>query len=381
MSEKVLIVDDDLETLRLVGLMLQRQGFQIVAANNGTQAMGMARTEKPAIIVLDIMMPDIDGYEVTRQLRKDPDTSNIPIILFTAKSQTEDKLTGYEAGADDYLTKPIHPAELVAKIKKLLEIGRSRETTSNIHGYTIGVLAAKGGSCVSTVTLNLALTHHLKTKEENIAAELRPSQGTWALEMGFPNPEGLNNLLRMKPIELTVQRVQEQLTPTTRGIKLLMASYKPKDAELISAGLALTEIVQRLSQIGSTVFLDIGTGFIPNIEKIASFCDEIILLIEPNPLSVNRSKLLMDMLIELSFGKSKFLTIVQCNRVGAAIQMTNPQMVDVLKQPIIHLIPPVPEQAFNAFSKSIPLIELQPNSLHNQQYEKIIDAIIEHKKK
>ncbi len=218
MSEKVLIVDDDLETLRLVGLMLQRQGFQIVAANNGTQAMGMARTEKPAIIVLDIMMPDIDGYEVTRQLRKDPDTSNIPIILFTAKSQTEDKLTGYEAGADDYLTKPIHPAELVAKIKKLLEIGGSREATPNVHGYTIGVIAAKGGSCVSTVTLNLALTYHSKTKEENIAAELRPSQGTWALEMGFPNPEGLNNLLRTKPNELSVQRVQEQLTPTTRGI-------------------------------------------------------------------------------------------------------------------------------------------------------------------
>ncbi len=160
-----------------------------------------------------------------------------------------------------------------------------------------------------------------------------------------------------------------------------MASYKPKDAELISSGLALTEIVQRLSQIGSTVFLDIGTGFLPNIEKIVSSCDEIILLIEPNPLAVNRSRLLLDLLMELSFGKSKFLTIVQCNRVGAAIQMTNPQMVDVLKQPIIHMIPPVPEQAFNAFSKSIPLIELQPNSLHNQQYEKLVDSIIDHKKK
>jgi pilus assembly protein CpaE len=381
MSEKVLIVDDDLETLRLVGLMLQRQGFQIVAANNGTQAMGMARTEKPAIIVLDIMMPDIDGYEVTRQLRKDPDTSNIPIILFTAKSQTEDKLTGYDAGADDYLTKPIHPAELVAKIKKLLEIGRSRIATSNIRGYTVGVLAAKGGSCVSTVALNLALAYHQKTKEEIIAAELRPSQGTWALEMGFPNPEGLNNLLRTKPNELTTQLIQNQLTPTTRGIKLLMASYKPKDAELISSSLAFTEVVQRLTQLGSTVFLDIGTGFLPNFEKIASSCNEIILLIEPNPLSVNRSRLLVDLLVELGFGKSKFLTIVQCNRVGAAIQMTNPQMVDVLKQPIIHLIPPVPEQAFNAFSKNIPLIELQPNSLHNQQYEKIVDSIIEHKKK
>ncbi|PKN89906.1 MAG: hypothetical protein CVU45_05265, partial [Chloroflexi bacterium HGW-Chloroflexi-7] len=72
MTEKILIVDDDVETLRLVGLMLQRQGYQIVAANNGTQAISMARAEPPDLIILDVMMPDMDGYQVTTELRKDP---------------------------------------------------------------------------------------------------------------------------------------------------------------------------------------------------------------------------------------------------------------------------------------------------------------------
>jgi len=120
MADKILIVDDDLETLRLVGLMLQRQGYEILAANNGNQALLQARSEKPDLIVLDVMMPEMDGFQFSQQLRKDPDVGNIPILMFTAKGQVDDKVAGYEAGADDYLTKPVHPAELVAISKPCL---------------------------------------------------------------------------------------------------------------------------------------------------------------------------------------------------------------------------------------------------------------------
>jgi DNA-binding response OmpR family regulator len=109
MAEKILIVDDDLDTLRLVGLMLQRQGYEIVAANSGEQAVTMAQGENPELILLDVMMPDMDGVEVTRRLRAEPSTRDIPIIMFTAKTQVEDKILGFEAGADDYLTKPTQP--------------------------------------------------------------------------------------------------------------------------------------------------------------------------------------------------------------------------------------------------------------------------------
>src|SRR5512140_759641 len=120
MPEKILIVDDDVDTLRLVGLMLQRQGYQITAATNGEQGLEKAFQERPDVILLDVMMPDMDGYEVTRRLRKNPVTATTPILLFTAKTQLDDKVAGFEAGADDYLTKPTHPAELQAHIKALL---------------------------------------------------------------------------------------------------------------------------------------------------------------------------------------------------------------------------------------------------------------------
>jgi DNA-binding response OmpR family regulator len=378
MADKVLIVDDDLETLRLVGMMLQRQGYQIVAASNGTQALGMARTEKPVVIILDIMMPDLDGYEVTRQLRKDPDTTNIPIILFTAKSQTEDKLVGYEAGADDYLTKPVHPQELIAKIKKLMAVGRSRETTAAVHGHMVGVLAAKGGTGVSSTTFNLALNFHNKNKGAVIAAELRPGQGTWNMELGFENTSNLNNLLALKPNEITLQKVEDELTQTTRGVKVLFASSEPKDADLLNSSLQLVEVVQRLSQLGPVVFLDIGTGYISQFDRILSFCDEIIFLFEPNPLNISRSRKLLDLITENGFGKSKFLTLVQVNRIVSALQMSNTQVSEMLKQPVNQMIPPFSEQAYNAFQKGIPLIEFSPGSLYNQQFDKLTDLIIKH---
>ncbi|MBT7782761.1 MAG: response regulator, partial [Anaerolineae bacterium] len=87
MPEKILIIDDDLDTLRLVGLMLQKKGYEIAAANNGKQGLLKVAEDIPDLILLDVMMPEMDGYEVARRLRQDPQTENIPILMFTAKSQ------------------------------------------------------------------------------------------------------------------------------------------------------------------------------------------------------------------------------------------------------------------------------------------------------
>src|SRR5512144_335372 len=139
MTEKILIIDDDLDTLRLVGLMLQRQGYQISAATNGTQGLAKAFEEKPNLVLLDVMMPDMDGYEVARRLRKNPTTAQTPILMFTAKTQLDDKVTGFEVGADDYLTKPTHPSELQAHVKALLarstQKGESITISHEHNGY------------------------------------------------------------------------------------------------------------------------------------------------------------------------------------------------------------------------------------------------------
>ncbi len=377
MPEKILIVDDDLETLRLVGLMLQRQGYQVTSAHNGTEALSMARNEQPDLIVLDIMMPDMDGYEVTRRLRNETATTVTPILMFTAKSQVDDKVKGYESGVDDYLTKPVHPAELVAHIKALLSRVKVRTGPAPAidRGYTLGVIAAKGGLGVSTLALNLALAMHERSKVSTIAAELRPGQGTWAIDLKLTNPEGLNNLIHCRPADITANVVEKELVRTTYGVRLLLASSRARETDSLNYGPQMEAVIQQLSLMAQLVILDIGTSFHPMLDRILPQLNEIIVITEPQPSSVERTRFLIDDLIARGFGKSKPLTVMVINRVRADVVLSANQIQEKIGQPIAMIVPPAPEQAFYAATRSIPLIEIQKEGLVSQQYFRMADML------
>ena len=117
MAATILVVDDEKNIVQLARLYLNKEGFRVEAAYDGAQALEKARTLRPDLIVLDIMMPEPDGLEVCRELRK---TSNVPIILLTARDDDIDRIVGLELGADDYMTKPFNPRELVARVKAVL---------------------------------------------------------------------------------------------------------------------------------------------------------------------------------------------------------------------------------------------------------------------
>ncbi len=117
MAHRILVVDDDANTARLVKLYLQKDGHMVMMAPDGRQALEMAREKKPDLIVLDLMLPHVDGLEVCRRLRQE---SDVPIIMLTARTTDADKLTGLDIGADDYVTKPFSPGELAARVRAVL---------------------------------------------------------------------------------------------------------------------------------------------------------------------------------------------------------------------------------------------------------------------
>ena len=117
---KILLVDDEIDTLLPLKRSLEAEDYFIVGASNGKEALIKVRTEIPDIILLDLMMPEMDGYEVCEKLKKDPMTKNIPVIILTAKDAVRDKVKGLDIGADDYVTKPFNLNELRARIKSVL---------------------------------------------------------------------------------------------------------------------------------------------------------------------------------------------------------------------------------------------------------------------
>lgn len=126
MSTKILITDDDRSIVELMRLYLEKEGYTCITAENGKVALKKFESEAPDLIILDVMMPEVDGWQVCREIRK---TSNIPIIMLTAKGETFDKVLGLELGADDYMVKPFETKELIARIKAVL---RRTETKADI---------------------------------------------------------------------------------------------------------------------------------------------------------------------------------------------------------------------------------------------------------
>ena len=140
-KEKILVVDDEEDILELIRYNLEKEGLQVVALTSGEEALRKARTDPPDLIVLDLMLPGMDGLDVCREFKSNPVTTRVPIIMLTAKGEDADIVTGLELGADDYITKPFSPRVLLARIKVVLRRRRRREPAENevlrIHNMVI----------------------------------------------------------------------------------------------------------------------------------------------------------------------------------------------------------------------------------------------------
>jgi DNA-binding response OmpR family regulator len=133
----ILIVDDEPGIVRLIAMYLEREGFSTATARTGAEALEMVDRLSPALVILDIMLPDIDGWEVCREIRR---SNDIPIIMLTARDEDEDKIVGLEMGADDYVTKPFVPRELVARVKVILRRARQAPSDRTSDALELGVL-------------------------------------------------------------------------------------------------------------------------------------------------------------------------------------------------------------------------------------------------
>jgi len=379
MSEKILIIDDDLDTLRLVGLMLQKKGYAIVAANNGKQGLRKAETELPDLILLDVMMPEMDGYEVARRLRDNPDTKNIPILMFTAKSQLDDKVSGFEAGADDYLTKPTHPAELHAHVKALLArfVGTTRKApSSNQKSYTVGILSARGGLGVSSIALNLASTLTSQNEKNITVFELIPGTGSFGRDFVIPEFAQTIQLLEQNPQEINLDAVTNSLFEHKAGFKVFPTSEAPIDMALSTQIAQLEKIFVLLQKLSDTLIVDFGSGLLRVNQTLLPLCDLVIVVIEAFESSLIHAKKLLSNLDELGIAKEQVLIVLN-NRIRSEMLLSYKQAVKEIDVPIAVTITPAPELFFQSKRLHTTSTLHQPNSMTAQQFQQLAKKVLE----
>lgn len=205
-NKKILIVDDDINICELLRLYLEKDGFATIVANDGEQALHLAQVNNPDLILLDIMMPVLDGWQVCREIRK---TSNVPIIMLTAKGETFDKVLGLELGADDYVTKPFDSKEVVARIKAVLRrIGDNEKASGvkevrydklriNITNYELEV----NGEQIDTPPKELELIYHLASNPNRVYTRDQLLDEVW----------GFDYYGDSRTVDVHVKRLREKL--------------------------------------------------------------------------------------------------------------------------------------------------------------------------
>jgi two-component system phosphate regulon response regulator PhoB len=158
MRERILVVEDEKDVREMIRLNLKAAGFDVVEAGNGAEALALAKNDPPKVIILDLMMPEMSGIEVCRALRRNPATSRIPVLMLTAKSTEEDKVVGFEVGADDYVTKPFSPRELVLRVRAVAR-RQPDQGAAKAAPLKAGTIQLDRGSMIATIgTKKLPLT-------------------------------------------------------------------------------------------------------------------------------------------------------------------------------------------------------------------------------
>jgi CheY-like chemotaxis protein len=377
MAEKILVVDDDVDSLKLIGLMLQRQGYEVIAANTGGQALTKAEIEVPNLIILDVMMPDMNGLEVCKRLRQNTATQKIPIIMFTAKTLIDDKVKGFEAGADDYLTKPTHPAELASRVKAILARSAARQAQqaqqpARKQNAAIGVLGAKGGVGTTTLSVNLAAAL-MSMGEQPVLADFRPGQGSMGLMLGLARSQGMARLMVKPAAEITPRAVESELMSHQSGLRALLSSSRPKETGLSYSEETAVAIVNALRVVGRPAVVDMGTGLTAFTARIQTEMSKLIVVLEPNPVTVSMAKDLIQE-IESESGSGR-ISIVVVNRSQSSIQTPWHEIENTLGREIKAIISAAPELAFQANQNSVPIAMLQPNAVIAGQYSKLAEAL------
>lgn len=378
MAEKILVVDDDVDSLKLIGLMLQRQGYEVSSAGTGGQALSRAEAEQPNLIILDVMMPDMNGLDVCKRLRQNPRTARIPIIMFTAKTLIDDKVKGFEAGADDYLTKPTHPAELASRVKAILQRSAAQAAKAapapvRKQGMAIGILGSKGGVGTTTVAINLAAAL-LAQGEQPVLAEFRPGAGTMGLMLGQNRNQGVNRLVEKRANEITPQNVEGELFVHSNGLRALLSSPRPKENQQAPQDDTLVAIVNALRTIGRPAIFDLGNGLSPNILKVQAEMSRILLVVEPNPISVAMAREIIQE-IETDGGTSGRINLVVVNRAQSTLQTPWHEVEQTLGRDIKAIISSAPELAFQSAQNATSIVQMQPNSIVAGQFVKLADAM------
>lgn len=270
MARKILVIEDDPAAARLISYTLEQKGYQVLAVSDGREGLRRAREEGPDLLILDIMLPSMDGFQICRHLRAESRTSRIPILMLSAKARGVDKAYGIMVGADVYLTKPTDPAELVRQAERLLARG------SVVTARTIAFLGSRGGVGTSTVAVNVAVAISQRNRRV-ILADLYPYCGKVSSFLGFKPEHTMAELFDGSASILDCRELEAILTRHSTGIGVLLSPQTAEEYREFSPSDAVS-VLEMLRGMADYVIADVPHHPSEAVKSMLKKCDLVVLV-------------------------------------------------------------------------------------------------------
>src|SRR5829696_1940058 len=306
---RILVIDDEPINHQLVARALMPLQCELHYADNGKGGITQARAVKPDLIISDVMMPDITGYEVTRILRREPQFAATPILILTAQSGLQDKLKSFESGADDHLTKPFEPAELVVRVTSLLRrveavklSGQKDATREGAH--VIAVHSLRGGTGSSTLAVNLALALTGLWREPTVLLDLSMTAGQVALMLNMPLKRTWADLAHYSANELDADSLRSVVATHESGLHFIAAPTFPSEADTLR-GETLGTALQIFKTQYEYIVADLPHDFSEFTIQTLDVADVILMVASPDMASIRTLIAAIDTYEKLDYPKAK----------------------------------------------------------------------------
>jgi len=337
MAARVLVVDDSQVTAKVTQSYLEAAGYVVQTVADGQAALQAAEDHPPDLILLDVVLPGIDGFEVCRRLRKLPATLSTPIIMLTSKSTIADKKVGFEAGADDYLTKPVESDELQMRAAAQLRRAArpSAEATPATGGRMAAVYSLRGGTGTTSIAVNLALTLAKLWQMPVPLLDLVMPVGVCDSMLNLRPPYRLDGLVSKAIDAIDGEVIKSFLTQHSSGVQLLAGLEDPVSAELLTDRVMVL-LLESLRQQHPLLVMDTAHDFSPATVAALDQAETVLLTITPDLNSVRLAHAALEVFKALGYDKELLLTV---NCTFSKPGLSRAQIEKALNQPINTIIP------------------------------------------
>jgi MinD-like ATPase involved in chromosome partitioning or flagellar assembly len=321
------------------------------------------------------MMPAMDGFETAQRLRRSPEAARIPILLLTARGQVEDRIRGFDSGADSYVVKPVTPRELVARVRGLIQRAQVYASADpSPQGRLFAFLGAKEGLGTTTVAVNAAVAF-AQQKTDTILVDLQPWSDAVVSQLGVAPRASLATFAEKGARQITQKLLEDSLECHVSGVRVLAATHRGSTLSGQLGREQLAQVFEHLESAAPITILDLGNGLTPTAVEAVKKSDLTLLVVEPDPVTLDVAGNVLELLEQIVLGGASHLGVVIVNRAGSKSPVTYDQLEKQLGPKLFAAFEYEPEIYARAAKSATPIMIGQPDVDTALQVRRLVEKM------